>query len=79
MVWLYALIIILVRNLFYPIQQKNRTFLNQKLGINIIYKLDVLFRFHYDKRIIIQNKYFKIVVVYHSDLDILFLNMNILI
>jgi len=61
------------RNLFYLINKKNRTFLNQKFWINIIYKLDVKLRLIYF------HKYFKIVVVYYSDLDVLFLNMNILV
>ena len=34
-----------------PNSTKNRTFLNQKLGINIMYKLHVLFRFDDDIRI----------------------------
>ena len=54
-----------------PNSTKNRTFLNQKLGINLICKLDVKFRFHDDTRLI--------VVVYYSDLVTLFLNMNILV
>ena len=39
------------KNLFYLIKQKNRTFLNQKFWVNIIYKLDVQFRFHDHTRI----------------------------
>ena len=65
-----------------PNSTKNRTFLNQKFWINITYKLDVKLRFHDDTRIankIYFHKYFKIVVVYYSDLDVLFLNMNILV